>query len=107
MPEIAEAHTLLATLAETDEAKSATADRHRRLQLQTRYGRAMMWTKGLGSAETKAAFEGAQSLVDGAGDMSDLQPFTGCGSPVWCAASCERRKRPPRPSGAMRVMENA
>ena len=39
MPEIAEAQALLAALAETDEVKASEAQRHRRLHLQTAYGR--------------------------------------------------------------------
>ena len=71
MPEIAEAQALLAALAETEEVKKATASRHRRLQLQTRYGRAMMYSRGLGSDEAKAAFEGAQSLAEGSDDIDE------------------------------------
>ena len=71
MPEIAEAQTLLAELAETDEVKNATTSRRRQLQLQTRYARAMMWAKGLGSGEAKSAFEGAQSLADGGHDIDE------------------------------------
>ena len=56
MPEIAEAQALLATLAETDEVKSAEAQRQRRLHLQTAYGQAMMMAKGFAAEETKAAF---------------------------------------------------
>jgi hypothetical protein len=54
MPEVAEAQALLAALAETREVKSAAASRQRRLHLQTRYARAMMWTKCLGSAGAHA-----------------------------------------------------
>jgi predicted ATPase len=71
MPQIAEAQALLAALAETDEVKNAAAARQRRLQLQTRYARAMMWTKGLGSDEAKVAFEGARSLGEGTGDIDE------------------------------------
>ncbi len=45
-PEIEEAQTLLAALAATDEVKNAAASRQRRLQLQTSYGQAVMWSKG-------------------------------------------------------------
>jgi predicted ATPase len=65
-PEIAEAHTLLAGLAQTDEVKNATAARERRLKLQTGYGLAMMWSKGFGAEETKAAFSRASELAVGA-----------------------------------------
>jgi ATP/maltotriose-dependent transcriptional regulator MalT len=47
MPEIAEARALLAALAETDEVKAEAAQRQRRLHLQTAYGQAVMWSKGL------------------------------------------------------------
>ena len=53
MPEIAEAQALLAALAETEEVKSAEAQRERRLHLQTAYGQAMMWAKGFAAEETK------------------------------------------------------
>ena len=47
MPEIAEAQALLAALAETEEVKTAEAQRQRRLHLQTAYGQALMWAQGL------------------------------------------------------------
>ena len=43
--------------------KNAAATRQRRLQLQTSYGRALMWSKGFGAAETKAAFTRAKELA--------------------------------------------
>ena len=45
-PEIEEAQTLLATLAQTDEVKNATASRQRRLELQTSYGNALLSSTG-------------------------------------------------------------
>ena len=63
MPEIAEAQTLLAALAETDEVRAAEAHRQRRLHLQTSYGQAMMWSKGFAAEETKAAFARAAELA--------------------------------------------
>jgi class 3 adenylate cyclase/predicted ATPase len=63
MPEIAEAQALLRSLAETDEVKAAEAQRQRRLHLQTAYGQAMMWAKGFGSEETRAAFSRATELT--------------------------------------------
>jgi predicted ATPase len=71
MPEIAEAQTLLAALADNDEVKSAAASRQRRLQLQTRYGQAMMYSRGFASDESKAAFARARTLAAGAGDASE------------------------------------
>ena len=67
-PEIDEAQTLLAALAETDEVKNAAASRQRRLQLQTSYGRAMAWSKGFAAEETKAAFARAAELAPGVDD---------------------------------------
>jgi predicted ATPase len=63
IPEIAEAQTLLAALAETDEAKNAAASRQRRLKLQTDLGRALMWSRGFGAEESKAAFIRARELA--------------------------------------------
>jgi tetratricopeptide (TPR) repeat protein len=71
MPEIAEAQALLAALAETDEVKSAAASRQRRLQLQTRYGQAMMFSRGFAAEESKTAFARAQHLAAGVGDASE------------------------------------
>jgi predicted ATPase len=56
MPEIAEAQALLAPLAESEEVKAAEAQRQRRLHLQTAYGQALMWGKGLAAEETEDAF---------------------------------------------------
>ena len=67
-PEIGEAQSLLATLAETDDVKNAAASRQRRLQLQTSYGRAMAWSKGFAAEETKAAFARAAELAPGVDD---------------------------------------
>ena len=72
-PEIEEVQTLLAALAETDEVKNIAAARQRRLKLQTSYGQAMMWSKGFGAEETKAAFTRARELAAGAG--SDAERF--------------------------------
>jgi class 3 adenylate cyclase/predicted negative regulator of RcsB-dependent stress response len=71
MPEIAEAQTLLAALAETDEAKNAAAARQRRLQLQTAYGRALMWSKGISSEEARAAFARARELAASTGNVDE------------------------------------
>ena len=56
MPEIGEAQALLAALADLDEVKAVEAQRERRLHLQTAYGQALMWSKGLTADDTKAAF---------------------------------------------------
>ena len=71
MPEIAEAQTLLAALAEMEEVKAAVVQRKRRLHLQTAYGHAMMWSTGFASEETKAAFARATELA--AGDDNSLE----------------------------------
>jgi predicted ATPase len=65
MPEIAEAQAVLAALAETDEVKTAAAARRRRLKLQTDYGQAMMFSKGYGAEETRAAFADALKIAAG------------------------------------------
>ena len=65
MPEIAEAQALLAALAETGEVKNAEVSRQRRLQLQTSYSKALMWSQGYGSEEAKAAFGRALELAKG------------------------------------------
>ena len=50
-PEIGQAQTLLAVLADTEEVKSATAARQRQLKLQTSLGHALLWSKGYGAKE--------------------------------------------------------
>jgi len=70
MPEIAEAQTLFAALAETDEVKASEAHRQRRLHLQTAYGQAMMWAKGFAAEETKAALARAAELGERTNDFS-------------------------------------
>jgi predicted ATPase len=62
MPEIGEAQALLTALAETEEVKNAAASRQRRLQLETRYGRAMMYSRGFASDESKTAFARARAI---------------------------------------------
>jgi predicted ATPase len=63
MPEIAEAQTLLATLAETEEVKAAIAHRRRRFQLQVAYGNALIGGRGMGAATE--AFARARDYVAG------------------------------------------
>jgi predicted ATPase len=62
-PEIEQAQTLLAALAETDEVKKGAASRQRRLKLQTDLGEALMWSHGFGADESKAAFIRARELA--------------------------------------------
>ena len=70
MPEIAEAHALLAQLAEMEEVKAAMAQGERRLRLQTAYAQAVMWSKGVAADETKSAFERIGDLAAG-GEFPD------------------------------------
>jgi class 3 adenylate cyclase/predicted ATPase len=65
MPEIAEGRALLGAFAETDEVKNAAASRQGRLQLQTRYSQAVMWSRGFASKEAKASFARARDLTAG------------------------------------------
>jgi class 3 adenylate cyclase/predicted ATPase len=71
MAEIAEAQALLAALGETNDVKAAAASRQRRLQLQTRFGQAMMLSRGYASDESKTAFARARTLAAGVGDASE------------------------------------
>jgi tetratricopeptide (TPR) repeat protein len=67
MPEIAEAQTLLAALAETDEVKAGAARRETRSKLHAGYALATMMTKGFGADETKAALARAASASANSG----------------------------------------
>jgi predicted ATPase len=66
MPEIAEAGTLLAALAETDEVKAEAARRQRLTQLHVARGVALFAARGGGAAETTAAFARAREWTFGA-----------------------------------------
>jgi predicted ATPase len=74
LPEIEEAQTLLAALAENDEVKGAATTRERRLKLQTDYGLAVAWSRGFAAEETKAAFARAEELSIGTENLD--QRFT-------------------------------
>ena len=63
MPEIGEAHALVATLEEMDEVKSEVARRRRITQLHAAYGNAMILAHGYGARETAAAFERARDTA--------------------------------------------
>ena len=65
MPEIAEAQALLVALAESEEVKAEAMQRQRRVQLQTNYGRALMWSRGFADEEARAAFSRAKELAAG------------------------------------------
>jgi hypothetical protein len=69
-PDIGETQALLAELSQSDEVMNAAASRQRRLKLQTNYGRALAWSRGFATEETKAAFTRAREL-SGATDVSD------------------------------------
>jgi class 3 adenylate cyclase/predicted ATPase len=56
---------------ESDAAPANAAKRGERLKLQTGYGRALMWSKGYASEETKAAFGRARELAGSATDPSE------------------------------------
>ena len=62
-PEIAEAQTLLAEVANSEEVKKEMASRQRRLKLQTSLGEAMIHARGHGAPETTAAFARAADLA--------------------------------------------
>jgi predicted ATPase len=63
MPEIGEAHALVATLEEMDEVKAEAARRRRITQLHAAYGNAMILAHGYGARETSAAFERARDTA--------------------------------------------
>src|SRR5262249_31779094 len=44
------------------------------LKLQTSYGQALIWAKGFGADETKAAFIRANELIAGVGDATERFP---------------------------------
>jgi hypothetical protein len=70
-PDVEQAQALLAALAKTDEVKNADASRERRLKLQTGYGQALMWSRGFGAEESKAAFIRARELVGAIDDATE------------------------------------
>ena len=63
MPEIAEAQTLLAALAETEEVKAEAARSAQRLQLRVAYANALIATRGYGAPETTEAFARARTAA--------------------------------------------
>ena len=70
-PELTEAQTLLAALAQSDAVKSATALRQRRVYLQISLGNALIWAKGYHAPETSAAFARARELANREEDASE------------------------------------
>ena len=71
LPDIAEARTLLALLAETDDVKNIATARQRRLKLETSYGQAMLHARGYSAPETTAAFARARELTAGIADPAE------------------------------------
>jgi class 3 adenylate cyclase/tetratricopeptide (TPR) repeat protein len=65
MPEIAEAQTLLAALAETEDVKAEAAHRQRLTQLHVSYGNALIAARGYGAPETTEAFARARESATG------------------------------------------
>ena len=62
MPEIAEAQSLLAALAETEEVKAEAVRRQRLTQLHVSYGNALIAARGYGAPETTEAFARARKV---------------------------------------------
>ena len=71
MPEIAEAHALLATLSQTGEVKAQAARRQRLSQLHVAYGNALIAARGYGAPETTEAFARARELAYGEKDAPE------------------------------------
>ena len=57
--------------ASTPRGAASTTAESQRLKLQTSPGRAMMWSRGFGSDESKTAFARARTLAAGVGDASE------------------------------------
>ena len=71
LPEIAEAQTLLAALAKSDEVKNETDRRQRRFRLQTAYSNALLHGRGMAPPETTAAFAKARELAASISDPAE------------------------------------
>ena len=70
-PEIEEAQTLLAALADTDEVKSISVQRQRRIHLQTAYANALIHARGHAAKETSIAFAKVGALASDMDDAAD------------------------------------
>src|SRR6202035_1573619 len=68
MPEIGQAQSLLAALAETDEVKAEAARRQQRRQLHVAYGNALFAARGPGAPETAQAFAKGHASAVGDND---------------------------------------
>jgi hypothetical protein len=66
----------VATLAQTEEVKTAEARRQQRLHLQTAYGQAVMWAKGYAAEEAKDAFARAEQLAEQSGKVPERYAAT-------------------------------
>jgi class 3 adenylate cyclase/predicted ATPase len=74
MPTIAEARTLLAALAETEQVRADAARRQQRRHLQVAYGNALFHARGYGAPEAAEAFVRArESAVDDKGASERLK----------------------------------
>ena len=70
-PEIAEAQTFLAVLAQSDEMKTEVARRQLRFRLQSAYSNALLHGRGMSPPETTAAFARARELATTIEDPSE------------------------------------
>jgi len=52
-------------------AATSTTSPDRRLKLQTSYGQALLWSRGFGAEETKAAFTRAKELATGDDNVAE------------------------------------
>jgi tetratricopeptide (TPR) repeat protein len=98
MPEIAEARALLAALT-PEKMLSDSAVLSQRLKLQADYSRAVMWSRGFGANETKAALDRAREIAGPRRTrLNEWPPTTGGGLGASCAANTARPGRSPKPS---------
>ena len=101
MPEIAEAETLLAAVAQTDEFKAQADQRRRLTQLHVAYGNALVAARGYGAAETTEAFAKASSRrLTKRTRQNDWRPTGAYGLAPTCVETCHRCGRTRRPSCA-------
>ena len=71
MPEIVEAQSLLAALAETGEVKAEATRRQRQQRLHVAYGNALIAARGYGAPETTEAFARARESASGDKDAPE------------------------------------
>jgi predicted ATPase len=70
-PTIAEAKALFEALAADETMKAEAEHRAQRLKLQTKYGLAVMWSKGYAADETKAAYARVGELAKEMGNVEE------------------------------------